>query len=293
MKFAAVKEETGDSNLEKLQILQYRVGEHQLAEVWRIFEKHGLKPILIKGWAAAQFYPRPYERHLGDFDIAVAPDRYLEGLKVIESERLGKVDLHKGLRHLDTLPWEDLMENSFELFCETVKVRVLRPEDHLRVLAVHWLTDGGEYFGKLRDILYLLENRPTDFDWDRCLKSVEGNRRRWIVITIGLTHKYLGLDLSDLPIAEEAGKLPPWLTRFLENEWQKDYHLVPLHTVVKDKRQLWKQVWKRFPPNPVQATVEMEGKLESKIRFHYQLGSFVKRIFPSLKRIWGVYKTNR
>lgn len=273
------------SDFEKLQILQYRVAEHQLAKIWTNMLENNLEPILIKGWAAARYYPKPFKRHLGDFDVAVAPENYSKALEVVEREGLNKVDLHEGLRHLDTVTWTDLLENSLEINCEGVKIRVLRPEDHLRVLVVHWLTDGGEYFEKLRDILYLIENRPKDFDWKRCLDKVSKNRQRWIIITIGLTHKYFGLNLDDTPFIIEAKKIPKWMIEFLEKEWQSGYHLIPIHLLIGHKKQLWKQLKKRLPPNPIQATIEMEGSLDSKFRFQYQIGSLIKRIFPSLKRI--------
>lgn len=284
-------EKSEKSDFIKLQILQYRVTEHQLAEIWKKLRENDLEPILIKGWAASKFYPNFYERHIGDFDIAVSPESYPRAVDVIKREQLLKVDLHKGLRHLDTVSWGDLFENSIELECEKVRIRVLRPEDHLRVLAVHWLTDGGEYFEKLWDIVYLIENNPKEFDWDRCLGVVSQNRQRWIIVTVGLAHKYLGLSLDGLTFAERAKDLPVWMIKFLEREWREGYRLLSLQTVIKDKKEFWKQIKKRLPPNPIQAAIDVEGDLDSGrgVRFWYQVKSIFKRILPSIKRFRGEF----
>jgi len=44
------------------------------------------------------------------------------------------IDLHCGARHFDLLPFEKLFANSKTIKCGETDVRVLRPEDHLRIL---------------------------------------------------------------------------------------------------------------------------------------------------------------
>lgn len=276
---------------EKYLFLQYKVQEMRLAEVFVFFRENGVEPILIKGWAAARYYPKPFLRAIGDIDLAVCPEDYEKALELKRGFGDAALDIHRGLRHLDTLDWEDLFRNSQEVACGDGFVRVLRPEDHLRVLAVHWLTDGGAYRNKLWDIFYLLESCGSDFDWERCLGQISARRRRWVICVVGVVRKYLGLQVEGLPFAAETEDLPVWFVQALEKEWASDVRLLPLHQVLGDKRELWRQIKKRVPPNPIQAVVEMEGDFANRVRLHYQLGSILKRSVPSWKRIWAVIRS--
>jgi hypothetical protein len=194
------------------------------------------------------------------------------------------VDLHRGLRHLDTLEWRDLFENTKLLKIEETNVRILKPEDHLRVLCVHWLNDGAAYREKLWDIYYAVENRQLDFDWQRCLDSVDQKRRKWIVCAIGLAHRYLGLELKDTPIAAEAKEIPDWIIKTVESEWADNNKLKRLQDCLSDRKEFFIQIKKRFPPNPIQATIDMNGDFDNKTRLFYQIGDIFLRTKPSIKR---------
>ncbi len=274
---------------ERWLVLQRKLAEHRIKEIFSTFRAHDIEPILIKGWAAGLRYPHPWERYFSDIDIAVDPRDYQSSLDVAEKCNLS-VDLHKGLRHHDTLEWVDLYENSRLVLIDESKIRILREEDHLRVLCVHWLTDGGAFKEKLLDIYFAVKNRTPDFDWKRCLETVSERRKRWIVCTIGLAHKYYELEIDDLPFAEEARRLPNWLSAALEKEWKSGVRLLPLNDCLRDRKMLWRQVLKRLPPNPIEATVEMEGDFDGERRLVYQFGSIGVRLLPSLRRIFGTLK---
>jgi len=260
----------------KLNIINRKVYEQKLIQCYQSFADYS--PILIKGWAIAKYYSNPFEREIGDIDLAVLPEKYKKSLEIKVSLNLSIVDLHRGLRHLDTVPWENLFENSQIIKLDNVDIRVLRPEDHLRVICVHWLTDGGECLEKLRDVYWLITNRPENFDWDRCLTIVSKRRRRWILCTIGLAHKYLGLDLSGTPIEEEAKDLPEWLTKRVEKEWNSGIRLIPLSSAKRNYKVFLRQVWKRLPPNPITATIDCEGDFDARTRIFYQIRDIFKRI---------------
>lgn len=248
---------------------------------------NGIEPILIKGLAAARLYPEPGARPSGDVDMAVAGDDFERASKIVNSAAASGIgiDLHRELRHLDTVEWSDLYANSELIEIDGKMIRVLRPEDHLRVLCVHWLTDGGAYKEKLWDIYYLIAKRPPDFDWDRCLNIVSPIRRRWIVCTLGLAHRYLDLNLDDTPVNDEAENPPTWLVRAVEREWASETRLIPIHVVLKNPSALFAQIRKRLRPNPIQATVQMEGSFDAKTRLFYQLGNIFQRLLPSYKRV--------
>lgn len=255
---------------------------------FELFREQGIEPILIKGIAAGRYYPESKPRVAIDMDLAVAEHEFDRAFTIVvehASEGLA-IDVHRELRHLDTVAWADLFANSVEWGLENGKTRILRPEDHLRVLCVHWLTDGASNKERLWDIYYAVANRPADFDWHRALDAVEPNRRRWIVCAIGLAHRYLELDLTDTPIADEAADLPAWLIRTVEREWASETKFIPLEQAF-DRGQLLKQLPRRLRPDPIWATIQMNGSFDARTRLFYQIGSFFARIPGSLRRIFG------
>lgn len=285
-----------DSKVEetRLQILVGKVFEHYLKGVFQSLDECDEVGILIKGWAVKRMYPVRSDRHPGDIDLIVRPSSDLSLLELI-SKGLGQmqIDLHLGPRHLDTLTFDELYKRSETIELDGVPIRVPCPEDHLRILCVHWLTDGGERKERLWDIYWSVKNRPDTFDWNKCLDVVSRKRQRWITCTIGLAHKYLGLPIDDLPFVDEARELPEWLTKAVESRWDKGVGHIPIHRTLSDRKAFWAQVGKRFPPNPVMATIGMEGDFDAPTRIHYQLGFIFKQARPSIKRIWEVLRPRR
>src|SRR5207237_1815433 len=150
-------------------ILQAKLKEEQIKQAFDFFRVEGVEPILIKGWAAARFYPNKYDRLFADIDLCVEPDLFEKAKLLSEKTEIKKlnIDLHCGFRHLDTSSWEDLFDNSLLAEIGEIKSGILSHEDHLRVLCAHWLNDVGAEREKLRDIFYAVKNRPKDFDWNR------------------------------------------------------------------------------------------------------------------------------
>lgn len=269
----------------RFKLLHYKVQSQRLAKSWTKFEESGFKPILIKGWAAAQLYPNPYERQYTDIDLIFAPEEFEKAEEFLKKTPMDTaIDLHKGARHLDSLPFNDLYANSVFVDCDNTPIRILREEDHLRVLCIHWLNDGGADKQRLSDIYYGISDRSKTFDWQRFLEAISKKRRRWIICAIGLAHKYLDLKLEDTPIAEEAKNLPKWLVKAVEKEWVSEVRLTPLQHVIHDREKFWQQIKKRMPPNPIQATIEMEGSFDKIPRFYYQFADVFLRLPASVDK---------
>ncbi len=246
-----------------------------------------VEAVLIKGLAAARNYSDTKPRNYSDIDIAVSRTDYQSTLDFQNGPDFDarRVDLHNELRELDTLPWDELFARSIVLEIHGGKVRIPCPEDHLRIMATHWLNDGGENYERLWDIYYAVANRPPDFDWSKCLDPLSSIRRGWILCTIGLAHKYLDLDISDLPFRAEATKIPSWVINALEREWASDLRTRPLQSCLKDPKLFLRQLRKRIPPNPIQATIQMEAPLDDRGRTLLQLRNIGRRTLPSLQRI--------
>ncbi|MBC7898461.1 MAG: nucleotidyltransferase family protein [Saprospiraceae bacterium] len=274
-------------------LLRLKRHEIMLRRAFGRFRECGFEPILIKGWAIAKLYPWGVPRFFGDIDLAVTSSDFENAFRFCQHDdiRILDIDLHNEFRHLDTQPWDELFGRSQLIDLEGTDIRVLCPEDHLRVLCVHWLTDGGAYKEKLWDIYYAVENRGPDFNWDLCLITASEVRRRWIIYTIGLAHEYLGLEIGDLPFADEAKNTPKWLRRAVEKEWKSPGPPLPIHTCLGDRKLFLEQIRKRFPPNPIQSTVDMEGSFDADTTTYYQIGSFFKRLSPSVKRVLTTIRT--
>lgn len=267
---------------QKWHILHSALHSEKVKKAFQLLRKVGIEPILIKGFALSVYYPENHERMYGDIDLLVSPYDFYKAKSIVKTKEFTglAVDVHKGARQLDTVSWDNLLQNSQIINIDKVEIRVLRPEDHLRVICVHWLTDGGERKDKLWDVYWVIENRPDNFDWDRCLNIVNKNRRRWIICTIGLAHKYLGLDLSSTPIEDEARQVPVWLVRRVEREWNSQIRLIPLNVAKRNYKIFLQQVFKRFPPNPITATIDCNGDFDAHTRIFYQ----IRDIFIRLKR---------
>lgn len=265
--------------------LHFRVQEKKIAEAFELFRKYKIEPILIKGWAIARLYPPEHPRPFADIDLCVPHKDFKQAKKIIQTEKAKglNIDLHCGLRHLDTLEWNDLFENSYLEKIDTTSVRILRPEDHLRVVCVHWLTDGAARQERLWDIYYLFSNNAA-FDWNRCLDQVSEIRRRWIICTIGLVEKYLKVSMVNTPFEFNKIEIPNWLIKACEKEWNSLVALKPLQSCLYSPKEIIPQLKKRFPPNPIQATVETEGSFDCRTRIHYQFRNYFERAFQSAKR---------
>lgn len=268
-------------------LLMTKTYERRISRAFTLLREQGIEPLLIKGWAAARFYPPDKPRFFGDVDIAVSSSDYERASKMAASADLAflAIDLHRELRALDTLPWKDIVDHSDLIETDNGSIRVPCPEDHLRVLCVHWLTDGGAYREKLWDIYYLIDNRRPGFDWNRAVGAVSPTRQVWIKTTIAIAHKYLGLRIDDLPFEREVSSVPTWIDRTLQKEWSTTTRLKPINTVLHDRRKLWDQIKKRIPPNPIQSTIEMEGRLDSRRRLYYQTANYFQRFAPMMRRI--------
>jgi hypothetical protein len=287
--------QTFDTDTTKWVRLNQKRLEIRAADIFREMQASGFEPVLIKGWAAARNYPLSHPRHYSDIDIAVASADFDPASALISesSSSLSGVDLHNELRHLDSVPWQKLFDRSHLIELDTGTIRILSPEDHLRVMTTHWLNDGAANKERLWDIYYAVSNRPKDFDWQICLDSVSKTRRGWVVCAIGLAHKYLELDINDLPFRDETSSIPSWVIKTVEKEWASDERLLPLQTCLRDPKLFIRQVRKRFPPNPIQATIEMEAPIDETSRTRIQLKNIFRRTKPSLGRIFEVLKRQK
>lgn len=267
----------------RLNALNSQIHQAKVDKVFAAVRSAGIEPILIKGWTAARYYPAPSLRPYGDIDICVRRKDYEQAALTLES--LGglkyQIDLHSGFAKFGIRAEEDLYARSSLIVDGQTEVRILGPEDHLRVVCFHLMREGAWRALWLVDVAAALEARPKDFNWDYCLG--ERLQARAVVSAIGLAHLLLGADLDDLPDAECFKKNPRWLVPTVLKEWgsstpsMPSRHAVPMLRHVRRQGDILNGLKHRWP-NPIEATTTMKGPFNDLPRLPYQIGHSLMRI---------------
>ena len=266
----------------RLQALQSPINEERIVRAFRLLRDAAVEPILVKGWATAQFYPHLTLRPYGDIDLVVRPEEYRAAREVLKraEARTWWVDLHKGLSELDDRAVNGVFERSHTITLKDVQIRVLSDEDHLALLAIHLFKHGAWRPSWLCDIAAMVEALPEGFDSNICFGS---NKRRaaWIASAIALAHKLLGANVDRMPLRRQAKDLPLWLVRAVLEQWgnlfQPDHLPVQprplLAYSLQNPRTLLKEIRERWP-DPIVATFNLRGQFNNFPRLPYQLGAF-------------------
>jgi Uncharacterised nucleotidyltransferase len=266
----------------RLQALQTPIHEERIARAFQLLRNSAIEPILVKGWAVAQFYPHQTLRAYGDIDLVVRPHQYRAARETLMRDEAGTwwVDLHKGVSELDDRSIDGLFERSHAVVLKDVPIRVLSQEDHLALLAIHLFKHGAWRPSWLCDIAAIVESLPDDFDEEICFGSNK-NRGRWIASAISLSHKLLGANVERLSSSRRMVELPEWLVRAVLEQWgnlfQTDHLPVQprplLASALGSPRTLFKEIRERWP-GPIVATFNLRGQLNNFPRLPYQFGAF-------------------
>ena len=257
--------------------------ESQVAGVFRVLRSGGVDPILIKGWAIARSYPEAGLRPPGDIDVCVSPEQRAKARAVLNAAKCQQhwVDFdHDEISRFSDFSFAELAGRSELVSLDGTEIRVMGAEDHLRILCLHLLKHGAWRPLWLCDVGAALQYRSSNFDWDRCLGR---NKRRadWIACAIGLANRLLGAELGDVPAKNRVNSLPGWLISSVLKQWSAPYpaNLTPF--AIQLKAGWWKPdiltaVRQRWP-NPVQATVDADGRFDNMTRLPFQLGNYLAR----------------
>ncbi len=292
----------------RLQALNAARNELALNDLARLFNCNNVNALLFKGWAVARYYSGPHLRPMGDVDLCALPGRFDElvdflhrhGFRQFEStDRANRgrvmcfatpggwpgneltIDLHERLDRFFLPPLEDVYARAVPLHVGHHSFLTLSAEDHLRLVTIHFLQDGGWRPLSLCDVAAMLETLPPAFDWDLCLGS-DLRRRRWMACTLQLAHELLGAHLDNVPQHCRVDQVPGWLRATVLREWKKpfsEHHARPLIGYIWRHRpsRLVGEVLARWP-NPIRSTVELDADFSSLPRLPYQLALFARRV---------------
>ena len=269
-----------------LDIFQAAVNERLVIRVITRLQSAGVDALLAKGWAAARLYPERGLRRYEDIDLWVRPRDYATAVEALKGQATPfyRVDIHQKVRLLEP-GWEELYDNSRVVNLGEVEVRMLGPEDHLRLLCAYMLYHGVRRPLWLCDIGAIMESLPEDFDWDYCLR---GNPRsaEWLACACGLAHQLLGASLEATPLlARRATRLPRWLVPSLLTQWGLEDDQLQRSTI-QNPRKLsdLMGLYLRWP-NPIQATVRVGGPFNALPRLPFQLAELLSRTLQLMVRL--------
>jgi hypothetical protein len=282
----------------RFQTLQAALHARRIEEIVGRLRRAGVEPLLFKGWAVARLYPEPGLRPFCDIDCLVPPDCFAAARTALldtggnaapvnpeaHSEPLvcgpdaHLVDLHYRLPDLEGRPLQELYDRSQLALLGTTTIRVLGPEDQLRLSALHFLRHSGWRPLWLCDLALLLERIGTDFDWDHCLR---GSRRQrdWLVCALHLSHQLLGACLDRLPTAQRACRPASWLLRTVLQHWGSAFwgaHSRPMASYLLAPAGLRQALRYRWA-DPIAVTLRWRLPMNGMPRLPWQIGDYLAR----------------
>lgn len=232
-----------------------------LVAVVAALEAEGIAPLLIKGWGLGAYYAARSLRGPGDFDLVVAPGERARALAVLRRlalpgagqpdhgqfvlaagpgpDQYAHVDLHWSVRSSYGLDLPGLFGRAVPAGLPGTGLKVPAPEDHLRLVALHFAFHGGWRPLWLCDVAAMTEAAVTDaavtdaamtgaavtgaagggFGWETCL-SGDPAVRGWMQAVLGLGRTLLE---GAVPAAVGADDPPAWVTRTVLAEWRAPY----------------------------------------------------------------------
>jgi hypothetical protein len=275
----------------RLHAIQSAIHEANIQSALTLLRSAGVEPILVKGWAVARLYPDTGLRPYGDLDLCVEPKHYQAASRALERQpdKPYQVDLHRGFKTLDHRSWEELYSRTSLVKLGVVEVRVLFPEDHLRLLCFHFLREGAWRPLWLCDIAVALETRSGDFDWDLFTDRNE-RRRKWFACAISLANLLLGASVDGIPEMLRGNQTPTWFLPSVLREWEvrsmSRRHTAPMRAAWRAPGQTLRlRSLSSHWPNPIEATIGVRGPFNEIPRLPFQICNSAVRTIKFMSQL--------
>jgi Uncharacterised nucleotidyltransferase len=269
----------------RLQALQSAIHDQKIEKLFRLLRQASIDAIVAKGWAAARLYRDAGLRPYGDIDLLVRSDQFGSAEELLRSGEASDcwVDLHQQFFEINDRTETELFARSTLVTGGSEQIRVLSAEDHLALLAIHLLKHGAWRPLWLCDIGAALENLPCDFNWEVCLGR-SSKRSGWIKAAITLAHQLLDANIGAVPNEYRQRQVPAWLLDGVLKQWASPFainqppmsHSAPMASYIRNPGGFFKALKERWP-NPILATISVNGELNSLPRLPYQIGNCTLR----------------
>jgi hypothetical protein len=190
------------------------------------------------------------------------------------------VDLHVGHPRLDDRDPREVARRTRRVPLGAIEVRVLGPEDHLRLVALHLFEHATWRCVCLVDVAVLVEALAAELDLAWLL---DGDPRRTEVVTCALGLAAALLD-AHLPAGAPRPRLPRWLPAALLTAWGTPFRRHPLfRDVPRTPGALLAAARLRWR-NPIVATTAVGGRFDDGPRWPYQVADFALRGWSYLRK---------
>ena len=269
----------------RLQSLQSEIHEQKIEKVFSLLRQAHVDAVLAKGWATAGTYAEKALRPYGDIDVCVRPEHFKLAGEVLSAPEASDcwVDLHKHFSEIDERSIDDLFARSRTIPLRGEQIRILAPEDQLALSCIHLLKHGAWRPLWLCDVGVAIEALPENFDWNVCLGS-NNTRAGWITCAIGLAECLLDAETGELP-AELLRQPPAWLIENVVKQWANPFaiyqppmsHPIPMADLLRHPSGLLDGLRQRWP-NPIIATISVNGEFNNLPRLPYQMANCLSRI---------------
>lgn len=279
----------------RLLSLQSEIHEEKIERVFRLLRQSSVDAVLAKGWAAAGLYPERTLRPYGDIDLCIHPRHYKLAEDILSAPEVNDcwIDLHKNFSEISDRKTDDIFARAQLVPLRSETIRIVGREDHLALSAIHLLKHGAWRPLWLCDIGAAVESLPPSFDWTVCLGR---NQRKagWITSVIGLANRLLTADIQSVPVSARALELPAWMVENVLKQWANPFaanqppmrHPIPIAEQWRSPRGLVKALRERWP-DPILATVSVNGSFNSFPRWPYQVANCMSRILRVVTRSPG------
>jgi len=266
------------------QVARTLAHEPQIVRLFLALRAAGVEPVLAKGWALARLYGEPAARPSADIDLFVVPGDLARATAALADPALAAigVDLHSGFPDLEEADPAPVFARSLTVPLAGVPVRVLAPEDHLRLVALHLWRHAAWRPVWMCDVGALVESGPLD--WDRVLGG-DARRADWVASAVALAHRLVGASVAGSPV--EPARLPRWLEPAVLDHWvgmgRHLYDGVPLAAHLLRPSGLIDALRRRWP-SPLQASVSRRARFDGRPRWPLQLADCAVRAVQSIAR---------
>jgi Uncharacterised nucleotidyltransferase len=262
----------------------------------------GIESVVIKGWSIARLYPKPGLRPYVDLDLVVAPGMRDRAEAILRNDPASYPD------HVDILDagtwtasdwegdgaqgdladhsWMDVLERSRVVPLGELLIRVLGPEDQLRLSAVHAVRHRFRRPTWLVDIGLLMERAPEGFDWAYCLTGSTQKTER-VLRCLSLARHLLAADAERCPVTDNAA--PVWLINSVLRRWGTASLEGPgpsILSALRQPRTLPGELYRRWP-DALESTLRLNLSLTGDSRWAVQACDFVWRfgVLNALRRL--------